>query len=246
MKTQVSSIEEIQEEYDKITNELKDVQKDQLAGYIVYRKMIIELLDKKLQLNKDGKYHNEDIIHDILFPRKCNTEQLCSEDYNLWLIDERLTFHSFATSDTEFSQFSNSSSDERPDILVFSELDIDRIAKAVSIIELKKPQRKTFDEDPVGQIFRYIRRAKDSKIKLPNGRDLKVDDTTRFYCYGICDINDKIKEFAENGDYAELKNGLGYYTYNSKLKAHIELLSFDKIIVDAMQRHKAFFDKLGI
>ncbi len=73
-----------------------------------------------------------------------------------------------------------------------------------------------------------------------------VNDTTRFYCYAICDINNKIIEFAENGNYAELKGELGYYFYNTKLNAHTEIITFDKVVIDVKKRHKAFFEKLGI
>ena len=34
--------------------------------------------------------------------------------------------------------------------------------------------------------------------------------------------------------------------YNRLLNAHTEILAFDKIVVDAKRRHKAFFVKLGI
>jgi hypothetical protein len=51
----------------------------------------------------------------------------------------------------------------------------------------------------------------------------------------ICDFN-----------YAKLKGELGYYTYNRNLNAHTEILAFNKIVGDAKQRHKAFFEKLGI
>jgi len=76
---------------------------------------------------------------------------------------------------------------------------------------------------------------------MPNGRTLKVDNTTRFYCYIICDLTNKIKEFADSYDYAKLKGELGYYTYNRNLNIHIEIIDFDKLLVDVKQRHKAFF-----
>ena len=70
LKTQPDSLSEIEDSYKELVDELDAFQKDQLAGYMVLRKMIIELLDKKLQLNDEGKYPNEDIIHDIIIPRK--------------------------------------------------------------------------------------------------------------------------------------------------------------------------------
>ena len=248
LKTQNKSVEEMEESYQKLTSQLTDFQKDNLAQYICNRKRIIMLLEKKLEQNSDGKYSNEDIVHDIIFPRKAMTHEITFEDHNLWVLDERLAFHAFAASDKPLNQITDSLSTDRPDIIAFAEIDDDKIARAVSIIEFKKPQRANFDEDPISQLYRYLGDIKDGKgVKLPNGRQLHVSEMTRFYCYAICDINDKIKKFVTyNGNFSSLKGELGYYTYNSILKAHTEILHFDKIVVDAKQRHKAFFEKLGI
>ncbi|HZK60851.1 MAG TPA: hypothetical protein VFC41_02165, partial [Anaerovoracaceae bacterium] len=246
LKTQPKSISEIEDQYEEIVSKIEDFQKDQLAGYIVFRKMIIELLDKKLQLNDEGKYPNEDIIHDIIIPRKTTTDMLRCEDHNLWLLDERLAFHELAGSDVSLNNITNSGSTERPDVVVFSEMDDDRIAKAVSIIELKKPQRESFNDNPTEKVLDYVRSIRNNKVKLQNGRPLETNQTTRFYCYVVCDITGKIKIFTENGNYATLKGERGYYLYNQKLNAHIEIIAFDKIIIDVKQRHKAFFEKLGI
>jgi hypothetical protein len=246
LKTQATSIEEIQEEYESLCNQLEDFQKDQLAGYIIFRKMIIDLLDKKIELNASGKYSNEDIIHDIIFPRKSSSDELNFKDHNMWLIDERLTFHAFATSDNRLCDSVASESQERPDIITFAEIDEDKTARAVSIIEFKKPQRLKFDEDPTRQLYRYIRKVKENKVLLPNGRNLYVNETTRFYCYAVCDLNNNIREFAENNNYAMLKGERGFYIYNRNLNAHTEIIAYDKIVSDVKQRHKMFFEKLGL
>jgi len=247
LKTQPDSISEIEDECKEIVDKLEAFQKDELAGYMIFRKMIIDLLDKKLNINDDGKYPNEDIIHDIIMPRKTTTDQLRHEDYNLWLIDERLTFHDFAASDKPLRDTTSSENQERPDVVVFSEMDSDRIAKAVSILELKKPQRTAFDDNrPTEKVLEYVREIQGKKVNLPSGRPLEVNETTRFYCYIVCDITDNIKKFAEDGDYAKLKGDRGYYKYNRNLNAHIEIIAFDRIVIDVKQRHKAFFEKLGV
>lgn len=246
LRTQAQSVDEIETKYMELTEKLEDFQKDQLAGYVVFRKMIIDLLDKKLCLNANGKYSNEDIVHDIVFPRKADSDTIAFENHNLWLIDELLAFHTYASSDKPLNDFTSSSSEERPDVVTFSEVGDDRIARAVSLLEFKKPQRKSFDEDPTKQIFRYVRDIRKNNLELPNGRPVAVNESTRFYCYIICDITPQIKEFAENGNYASLQGEYGYYTYNRNHNAHVEIVAFDKIVVDAKQRHKAFFEKLGI
>jgi len=247
LKTQAQSIEEIRDEYKGVTERLEAFQKDQLAGYIIFRKMILDLLEKKLELSEEGQFSNENIIHDILFPRKTTTDELDFSEHNLWLIDERLTFHVFAASDQRLCATTASESDERPDIIMLAEIDEDRVARSVSLVELKKPQRVRYDEDPTKQLYRYVRKIRSSeKFTMPSGRDAQVSEATRFYCYALCDLTDPIKEFAENADYAKLKGELGYYTYNRNLNAHTEIIAFDKLVVDAQHRHKAFFEMLGL
>lgn len=246
LKSQAKSIEEINTQYESLTEKIEDFQKDQLAGYIIFRKMIIDLLDKKLCLNTDGKYSNEDIVHDIVFPRKSDTNIISYDNHNLWLIDELLAFHGFAASDKRLCDITTSQSEDRPDVLVFSEVNDDRRARAVSLLEFKKPQRTNFDEDPTKQLFRYVREIRQNGAWQTTGRPITVDDSTRFYCYAICDITPQIREFAENGNYASLQGEYGYYTYNRNHNAHVEIVAFDKIVLDAKQRHKAFFEKLGI
>ena len=246
LKTQVTTVSEIIDSYKEIVDKIDAFQKDNLAGYMIYRKMIIDLFEKKLNLNADGKFTNEEIIHDIIMPRKTTTDQLNFEDQNLWLIDERLTFHELASSDNKLSDTINSESEKRPDLIIFSEKDEENVAREVSVIEFKKPQRDKHSEDPTSQLFRYVRRIKDGKVRLPNGRDLLTNNTTRFYCFSICDITPKIKEYAENNNYTQLTGELGYYSYNKNLNAHVEIIAYNKIINDAKKRHKAFFEKLGI
>lgn len=246
LKTQASSIEEINNEYLDITSKLEDFQKDQLVAYVIFRKMIIDLLEKKLELNKEGKFNNEDIIHDIIFPRKTDSDSINFENHNLWLIDELLAFHTYANSDNRLTDFTTSSSEERPDVVIYSEIDKEKRARAVSLLEFKKPQRKAFDEDPTKQLFRYVRQIRDNQLQISTGRSVSVDNTTRFYCYAICDLTKAVHEYAENNNYAKLQGDYGYYMYNRNLNAHVEIIAFDKIVLDAKRRHLAFFSKLGI
>jgi hypothetical protein len=216
LKTQAQSYDEIKEDVDKITTELEGFQKDQLASYIVLRKLIIDLLDKKLELNKDGKYPNEIILHDIILPRKSTSDELPFENHNLWLIDERLTFHHFAASDKPISDFSDTKIGDRPDIVIFSEIAPDRTARSVSIIEFKKPQR-TDNFGSITQLYDYVRDIKQQKIKSNKGRPIQTTDYTTFYCYAVCDITEPMKKQLADIQFTKLKDGLEYYSYNLQL-----------------------------
>ncbi len=245
-KTQANSFEEIQDRYNELTQKIDDFNTDNLAGYLIWRKLIIQLLDNKIKLNKQGKYEKEAIIHDIVFPRKTVSDQITFENLNLWIIDEQLTFHQFAASDKELHLFSSSKRALRPDIFICTESDENQNARSVSIIEFKKPQREHFEQDPVSEMYKVIREIKGKQVNTSAGRPILIDPTTRFYCYAICDINDKIIEYAENNTWVKLKDNLGYYQFNQSLNSYTEILSFDEILSDVKKRHKIFFEKLGI
>jgi len=246
LEKQAKNIDEVQKEYEELSKKIEDFKKDELASYICKRKLIIDLLDRKLQIGANNEYALEAEVHDIIFPMKYSTDTIRYEDHNLWIISEQLTFHEFAASDIELNKISSSNSARRPDIIVFSEMGEDRIARSVSIVELKRPERESFEIDPVSQMYDTIREIRNRKITLPNGRYLLVGESTKFYCYALCDINDKIKKFAENLNLRELKDGLGYYSFNEKLNAYTEIIAFDRLIADVKRRHKVFFHKLGI
>ena len=246
LRTQVDSIQEIEDECNELNERISDFQKDDLAQYLIKRKMIIDLVERKLQLNKDDKYHLELIIHDIIFPRYTSSDQLSYEDHNLWIIDENLAYHQYAASEKRLCDFSNSDDEKRPDIIILDENNENHIAKSISIIELKRPQVDSFDQSPIEQMYKVIRSIKDRKIKRENGRDIHVDPSTKFNCYAICDITDSIQKDAEYRDFIKLEGNLGYYNYNKSLNAFVQVLAFDQLINDVKKRHKAFFEKLGI
>ena len=246
-KTHVKNIQEIEDKCKKLSDKLSDFQKDDLAQYLIKRKLIIDLFQKKLELDKtDQKYQPESAIHDILFPRFTSSDQLSFEDHNLWIIDENLAYHQYAASNKILNNISTAESRKIPDIIIFDDNDNNCIAKSVSIIELKRPQRDNLDQSPIGQMLNIIPEIQNKKIKRENGRDIQVDESTRYNCFLICDINDFIKEDVNGRDLTPLKGNLGYYGFHKKYNAFIEVLAYDQLINDVKKRHKAFFEKLGI
>jgi len=245
LKTQVRSIGEIEDRYKEISEQIVSFKRDDLASVICKRKLIIELFEKKLQLNREGKYENEEIIHDILFPRRTTTDEITYKDHNLWIIDEQLTFHRFAASDKELRGYSSSKSQKRADIIIFAEIGSDGVCRAVSIIELKKPVRERYEKDPVDQIIETIEDIQNQVVKT-RGRPFILDKSTKYYCYAICDITEEIKRTVKKLDMIELKDNLGYYIYHKGYNAYIEVIAYDQITADAKRRNAIFFDALGI
>jgi hypothetical protein len=80
------------------------------------------------------------------------------EQQNLWIIDERLTFHYFLSSDQPLSTIRviESGSESRPDLLIFNRplafTDDTEPLQSMMVIEFKKPDRTSYDEDPITQV----------------------------------------------------------------------------------------------
>ena len=250
LKTQPESFAGSEKSIKELTEKYDDFQKDNLAAYVTYRKFVIELFKKKIASRPDGSYVDEKILHDIIFPMRTDSDSIGLDNHNLWLIDDRLAFHACAMSDKEIREFMESDSADRPDIVAFADVDPDtRVARTVSIIEFKKPNRTNYrDEKPPEQVQRMLRQIRESKhVLVDHGRPIHISqEDTQFLCYAICDFTKPILEWAEENDYAKIHGGFAYYYYNRNLNASIYLVNLDQIAIDAKKRNYIFFEKLGV
>lgn len=119
---------------------------------------------------------------------------------------------------------------------------------SIIIIELKRPMRNNYtkDENPIDQLYGYVRKIRDGKAEDRYGRKIRVSESTKYYLYALCDDTSRLKEYISNYDFTVMPDNMGYYTFNKGLHAYCEILSFDKIIVDAKKRNRILFTKLGI
>lgn len=246
----------LKEKYLKTFEKLSDINKSKLAQYVVHRKYILDLFEKSLGLNAQGKYELEDTVHSIIYPTKTTSNEIDYNNQNLWIIDERLSFHTFLSSDRALNRiedFENDSKD-RPDLMIFnnpiSYIEGDEGPfNSVVLVEFKRPMRKGYDdyeEDPIVQLFDYVREIKKGKKLTTNGRKYDLNEHTRFYCYLVCDINEKIIRFAENAQLEKTDDGQGYFGYNKSLKCVIDVMPFNQVLSNAKKRNKVLFNKLGI
>ena len=101
-------------------------------------------------------------------------------------------------------------------------------------------------ENPIQQLLGYVDKLSTNKVTYKNGRHIKVGSNTQFYLYAVCDLTPKMIKVAEDRDFIETPDKLGMYKYHEKKRAYIELISYDKLIIDAEKRNKVLFEKLGI
>ena len=236
----------------QLVNKISETSKNDLIHYIALRRYILGLFKKSLQLDAGGKHLSEGAVHDIVFPRKSDSDSIEFDSHNLWLVDERLNFTSFVTSDNPL----NGARSDRPDLMVYGRRVIfrgDNIASnPITIFEFKKPGRDDFvnlssKEDPIEQIVRYVLSIKNGQCKMPDGRKMIVAENTAFYGYVVCDISSKVEDWLEGQkDFKPMPDRLGWFNWRSNINLYIEVLSWDKVLMDAEMRNKVFFEKLGI
>lgn len=247
------------EEYEAKLNDFieraNELGKSSLAQYVVHRKVILEFLEKSLQANPEtGKYPLEEIIHKIIYPMRTTSDDVPYEQQNLWIIDERLSYHGFLASDMRLDNIGPlaNSSESRPDIMIFeralSFAEDDAALNSLVIVEFKKPDRSNYGkEDPVDQVYRLIREIKGGHFKDKSGREIKVQsDRIPAYAYVICDTTKEIEIIAQNKGMLSTPDNLGYYVYNPNLSAYVEIISYTKLLRDAKKRNRILFDKLHL
>jgi hypothetical protein len=237
----------LSENIESISRELTELGKSDLAHYIVLRKCVLEVLNKSLKLNDDKKYEKEKIIHDLIFPMSSDSDHLSYDEHNLWIIDEKLSFHEYIASDKSLK-----GNADRPDLLIFDKpiavRQGEELFNPINIFEFKRPQREEYsdDEDPIGQILRYIDKIRKGEFKDIDGRTIKATENTPAYGFLICDITEKIKEFCKKYSLTISPDNEGYFGFQTGYQVYLEVISFDKLIKDAELRNKIFFKKLNI
>ena len=241
---------------------LEDTEQRSLAEYVVRRKVVLDfieiLLEKVRNDNRDSAYQREDILHSFICPVRVNNVSEdkgrrvdASTSHDLWIVDERLTFAEYFSSDVEFSVLSDAfDSEERADVLIFDYVhglrQKDEPSK-VLLVEFKRPGRTDYpeNENPQFQVEKYVRRLQSGRLADVRGRPISLDKNTIFYCYIVADIVGRLDEWTYS--WKKTLDGRGrIYQTNDGFQGSIELMGWEALIEDARARNNAFFDRVGI
>ncbi|MUG68892.1 hypothetical protein GNP94_23275 [Paenibacillus campinasensis] len=252
----ITDIEAYQKKYDEILQKINDESKMDLAKYIVKRRTLLNLLEKSLKIQDSGKYLLERNVHELIIPLRTTSDDIDFESHNLWIIDEKLAYHKYLASDIPLNKNAAIISDDnsRPDIIVFNHphaFALEKPYNSIVIVEFKRPCRDDYDSNtdgnnPIDQVYNYISVIKQSKVRDKDGRPLNLSPNTPFYCYIICDMTSKLDETAKKNNYKSTPDGMGYFYFHDFYNAYIEIITYDKLLSDAMNRNRVLFDKLKI
>ncbi len=89
----------------------------------------------------------------------------------------------------------------------------------------------------------------EKKGTFKDGRGRPVEGASKdapAFCYVVCDINDEVERGAVDAGGQLTPDGRGYFGYNGQLKLYFEVISYEKLIGDALRRNRMLFKKLGL
>jgi soluble cytochrome b562 len=252
--------------FDRLVEKLTNITKSELSEYVVHRRILLDIFEKLLSKKNDGTYPWEEEIHKLIFPKGKSSEDMLGIAQNLWLIDERLSYHRYVSSDLPLDKKKKKS--VRPDVLIgkqvvqvddrglgfdmpiaFTENAQVAAYDSMVILEFKRAMRKDYagEKDPIDQIKGYIREIRNGKALDPKGRPIIVSESCRFYAYLICDLTPALKnEIKEMHDFTPMVEGNGLFAMLKSLNAYVEVISYNKILADSAQRNRVLFEKLQI
>lgn len=243
---------------EELMEKVNDSGMAKLARHVVYRRAVIAFLEDQMGLQSGGKYALEDAVHTAVCPTKTTSDEIPASRMNLWLLDDRFSFHCYLSSDMSIRQMKEVvqvESEDRPDLAIFQRTmafsdSLDDIG-AVVLVEFKRPARDDYDRDdpdrnPVSQVLKYVDTLRSGKARGPKGRVIDVRENTPFYAYIVADMTPKLRLLADREDFTDTPDRQGYFRFFAKANCYIEIVSFRKMIRDAKKRNQAFFDRLNI
>lgn len=238
----------------------EDIKKSDLANYVSHRKVILDMLESAIARQEDGRYAREELIHKLIMPMRQESNDIFLENCNLWLLDERLAFHDYLASDKTLNAMPITGSVEtkEPDICALNVCDTPILVTegqslplaSITVVEIKRPMRNDAKagegHDPIEQALGYLKRIRNGQVTTAKGRPIPNSSSIPGYCYVVCDLTERVIERCELFNLTPTSDYMGYFGFNERYKAYIEVISFDRLVQSAKERNRAFFDKLGL
>lgn len=227
-----------------------------LAQYVMHRKIILELFRKAISADqRDGKYPLEKVLHHIIFPMRASVDDVLFSQQNLWILDERLNYHSFVGSDLRLDKIDTLGSDAalRPDLVIFDRefplSDGPQPISSLTIVEFKRPMRDDYsdEENPLKQVVKTVQAIRAGDYIGQNTRPVKVaSNEIPTNCFIVCDITPKLREQLADWGAHITPDKQGYYGYHTNHRMYYEVMDYDTVLANAERRNRMMFDRLNL
>jgi hypothetical protein len=222
--------------------------KEALAVYVAYRNHVIKVLTEMLDRKPDGSMAKEDAVHELIYPRYKDSDEIDYSSHNLWLIDDDLAYAEYISSDRTPKGKHRGKGSFAHDILVNNE-------KELLVVEMKRPHKKGFVADenaakptdnPVQQLISQIGEIRDfGGVTTSGDRKVEVSRENMVRGYVIADWNDDLETYLKDNDF-KITNfgGPMAYKYFDTRNMIVEVLAFDRLKDRAAKRNMVFVDNL--
>ena len=252
LKETFADDEKFEERKSHLLSQVTDTYRDALSEYVVHRRAVIEVADRLRKLDDSDRMHPEDIVHNLIFPRNTDSTTTKYYQHNLWLLDERLSFVSYVSSDRTLHGGRRSAGDKVIDIGFYDEVYVagGEGTPAVMVVEFKRPGRNDYragkdGSDPVKQIIDTVSQIRDrGSFITQDGATIEISPTTLITAFIIADLEPSLKNVGEYYDFQMSWDNKSLFKYHKQLKIYTEIFGYNKLIEDAKKRNSPFFDVL--
>jgi len=255
----ITDYEAYHKEFTEFLDEYNELGVSALAQYVQHRRIILDFLERAIKLPEDKKnYPLEKVVHHLVFPMQYTSDDIPSSEQNLWMIDERLTYHSFISSDKRNKSIAvlDSNDKQRGDIVIFDEKiifsaerpDKGHPLSSIVVIEFKQPGRNKYagDENPVLQAAKVINAIREGKYKH-RGRAIPIADAEiPAMIFVVADLTPKLRQLLIDFNATMTPDKQGFYGYHANHRVYYEVMDYTKMLSDATKRNRIFFDKLNL
>ncbi|WFU03705.1 ATP-binding protein [Rhizobium sp. CB3171] len=219
--------------------------KEALAVYVAYRNHVIRIFRELLKKQEDG-LATEDKVHQLIYPRYKDSEEVDYSSHNLWLLDDDLAYAQYISSDRTPDGSHRAKGQYAHDLLINNENEL-------MVVEMKRPQKTGYTadtdsvtNDPVDQLKKQISDIrKKGKVKTSSGREITISPDTMVRGYVLADWNDNLQSYLEIEDFMITNyGGQMAYRYYKTLNLMLEVVAFDRLVDRASNRNEAFVQML--
>ena len=236
--------EDAEEKIKEIETRVDPIAAHDLVKFAATRRFYLSMYKKAITLKDDGKYQREKIVHSLIFPMNTDsTSEIGMNKHNLWLIDDRLTFVNYLTSDQAFSAIPicNSDSMKRMDLAalkLYSVGPAERVGE-LYIIEFKRPGREDYDSDenPISQVLDYVDELRAGKVTAADGSEISNADKVPIFCFVVAQLTPKLKKQCRNSNLQISATGDFYFGVVNEV--YIEVYSLNSLYQKAKERNHA-------
>ena len=254
----IENYEEYRQRLSDFLDQYNEIGSSALVQYVAHRKIILEFLERAMQRQDDEqRYPLEEVVHKLVFPMHGTSNDIPYPEQNLWMIDERLTYHSLIASDKQLRSIEllKTNSAKRGDIVIFDEkiifADVDPVEhpiNSITTIEFKRPGRDdyTMGDNPLEQALDLIEDIRNAKFQVKGRPVSAANSLIPASAYIVCDVTPSMQKVLRRYDAFATPDKQGYYGFHRDYNVYYEVIGYNKMLRDAKKRNRIFFERLNL